>query len=65
MPGWALFLLPTNSLLQFAVLLMFDAKLIIMDEPTTALTRKEVNALFQIILDLKAQGIAHYLSATS
>jgi simple sugar transport system ATP-binding protein len=38
--------------------LMFDAKLIIMDEPTTALTRKEVNALFQIILDLKAQGIA-------
>ena len=57
MPGWALFLLPTNSLLQFAVL-MFDAKLIIMDEPTTALTRKEVNALFQIILDLKAQGIA-------
>lgn len=38
--------------------LMFDAKLIIMDEPTTALTRKEVNALFQIILELKAQGIA-------
>ncbi|MCL2034799.1 MAG: sugar ABC transporter ATP-binding protein [Oscillospiraceae bacterium] len=38
--------------------LMFNAKLIIMDEPTTALTRKEVNALFQIILDLKAQGIA-------
>jgi len=38
--------------------LMFDAKLIIMDEPTTALTRKEVNALFKIILDLKAQGIA-------
>ncbi len=38
--------------------LMFDAKLIIMDEPTTALTKKEVNALFKIILDLKAQGIA-------
>jgi len=38
--------------------LMFGAKLIIMDEPTTALTRKEVNALFKIILDLKAQGIA-------
>jgi len=38
--------------------LMFNAKLIIMDEPTTALTRKEVNALFKIILDLKAQGIA-------
>lgn len=38
--------------------LMFDARLIIMDEPTTALTRKEVNALFKIIMDLKAQGIA-------
>ena len=38
--------------------LMFNAKLIIMDEPTTALTRKEVDALFEIILKLKAQGIA-------
>ncbi len=38
--------------------LMFNAKLIIMDEPTTALTRKEVRALFDIILKLKAQGIA-------
>ncbi len=37
---------------------MFNAKLIIMDEPTTALTRKEVNALFKIIFDLKKQGIA-------
>lgn len=38
--------------------LMSDAKLIIMDEPTTALTKKEVKALFNIILKLKAQGIA-------
>lgn len=38
--------------------LMFNARLIIMDEPTTALTKKEVNALFEIILKLKAQGIA-------
>ena len=38
--------------------LMFNAKLIIMDEPTTALTKKEVAALFKIILQLKAQGIA-------
>lgn len=38
--------------------LMFNAKLIIMDEPTTALTKKEVDALFKIILNLKAQGIA-------
>ena len=33
-------------------------KLIIMDEPTTALTRKEVQALFRVILQLKEQGIA-------
>lgn len=38
--------------------LMSGAKLIIMDEPTTALTKKEVAALFRVILDLKAQGIA-------
>lgn len=38
--------------------LMFNARLIIMDEPTTALTRKEVQALFKIILRLKQQGIA-------
>lgn len=38
--------------------LMFNAKLIIMDEPTTALTRKEVKALFSIVKKLKAEGIA-------
>lgn len=38
--------------------LMFNAKLIIMDEPTTALTKKEVQALFDIILKLKEQSIA-------
>lgn len=38
--------------------LMFNARLIIMDEPTTALTRKEVQALFKIILKLKEQGIS-------
>lgn len=38
--------------------LMSNAKLIIMDEPTTALTKKEVAALFKIIMQLKEQGIA-------
>ena len=45
--------------------LMFNARLIIMDEPTTALTRKEVQALFKIIMHLKEQGIAILSSATS
>lgn len=38
--------------------LMFNAKLIIMDEPTTALTKKEVKALFKVIAQLKAEGIS-------
>ncbi|AEC02467.1 sugar ABC transporter ATP-binding protein [Parasphaerochaeta coccoides] len=38
--------------------LMFNTKLIIMDEPTTALTRKEVQKLFSLILRLQEQGIA-------
>ena len=38
--------------------LISDAKLIIMDEPTTALTKNEVAALFRIILDLRSRGIA-------
>ena len=38
--------------------LISDARMIIMDEPTTALTKNEVAALFRIILDLRARGIA-------
>lgn len=38
--------------------LISDTKLIIMDEPTTALTGKEVAALFRVIKDLQSRGIA-------
>ena len=38
--------------------LIDNAKLIIMDEPTTALTSKEVSHLFSIIRELKKKGIA-------
>lgn len=38
--------------------LMFNTKIIIMDEPTTALTKKEVRTLFETILQLKERGIA-------
>lgn len=47
-----------KQLIAICRALMFNAKLIIMDEPTTALTKKEVSALFKIILDLKKEGIA-------
>jgi simple sugar transport system ATP-binding protein len=35
-----------------------DVRLVIMDEPTAALTRKEVEALFAVVKDLQAKGIA-------
>ncbi len=35
-----------------------DAKLIVLDEPTTALTKKEVERLLDIIRELKSRGIA-------
>lgn len=35
-----------------------DARLIIMDEPTTALTTSEVSKLFQVVQQLKDQGVA-------
>ncbi|MFD1201412.1 sugar ABC transporter ATP-binding protein [Leucobacter albus] len=47
-----------KQLVAISRALMSDAKLIIMDEPTTALTKREVSALFEIILGLKARGIA-------
>ncbi|MGQ9367226.1 sugar ABC transporter ATP-binding protein [Azospirillum sp. ST 5-10] len=52
--------LPTagKQLVAIARALMSDARLIIMDEPTTALTRKEVETLFRIVRDIQARGIA-------
>ena len=34
------------------------AKMLFMDEPTTALTRKEINRLFQVVNQLKSRGVA-------
>jgi simple sugar transport system ATP-binding protein len=41
-----------------AKVMLENTKLIIMDEPTTALSRKEIEALCKIINDLKNQGIS-------
>lgn len=38
--------------------LLQDAKLLVMDEPTTALTRKEVDSLFAVVRDLQKKGIS-------
>ena len=47
-----------KQLIAICRALLFNAKLIIMDEPTTALTKKEVDALFRTVSKLKDKGIA-------
>jgi simple sugar transport system ATP-binding protein len=46
-----------RQLVAIARSLALNAKLIIMDEPTSSLTRKEVNVLFSVIKDLQKKGI--------
>jgi len=47
-----------KQLIAISRALLQDAKLIIMDEPTTALTQKEVKSLFKIIKNLQSKGIS-------
>lgn len=44
------------QMVEIAKALSFNAKVIIMDEPTDALTDTETEALFDVIRELKAQG---------
>ena len=47
-----------QQLVEIAKAISFDAKIVIMDEPTSSLTEKETQLLFRIIRDLKAQDIS-------
>ncbi|MGL4392601.1 MAG: sugar ABC transporter ATP-binding protein [Fusobacteriaceae bacterium] len=47
-----------KQLLEIAKALNFKAKLIIMDEPTTALNNKEIKRLFNIMEKLRDQGVS-------
>lgn len=47
-----------RQLVEIAKALLMDAELIIMDEPTAALTDKEIDLLFKIIRDLKKKGVS-------
>ncbi len=42
--------------LEIAKSIFFDARLLILDEPTTALSNEEIQLLFSILNDLKRQG---------
>ncbi|MEQ8393413.1 MAG: sugar ABC transporter ATP-binding protein [Thalassospira sp.] len=46
------------QLLEIAKALSMNARLVIMDEPTSSLTLSETNMLLKVIADLKAEGIA-------
>lgn len=45
-----------QQMVEIAKALSFESKVIIMDEPTDALTDTETEALFQVIRELKAEG---------
>ncbi|WP_226576239.1 sugar ABC transporter ATP-binding protein [Acuticoccus sediminis] len=47
-----------RQMVEIARALSTDARLIVMDEPTTALTTRETEKLFDVIAALKADGIA-------
>jgi simple sugar transport system ATP-binding protein len=47
-----------KQIVAIARALLRDAKLIVLDEPTTALTGVEVDALFALVRDLQQRGVA-------
>ena len=47
-----------QQLVEIAKALSMNARILILDEPTAALTGKEVDALFAVLEELKAKGVA-------
>ena len=45
------------QMVEIAKALTVDSKIIIMDEPTAALTNEEIDSLFKVVGDLKEQGV--------
>lgn len=46
------------QMVEIAKAISYDSEIIIMDEPTSALTNREVDQLFKMIAELKAKGVA-------
>ncbi len=47
-----------QQMVEIAKSLSFDVEILIMDEPTSALTDREIDALFELVDKLKAKGVA-------
>src|SRR5262249_24021079 len=47
-----------RQLVEVARALSLDARVIIMDEPTSSLTQRETDRLYEVIADLKRAGVA-------
>ena len=47
-----------QQLVEIARSLIFDCRLLVLDEPTSSLTARDIEKLFSLILRLKAQGIS-------
>lgn len=47
-----------QQMIEIAKALMTNAQVLIMDEPTAALTEREIETLFKIIMNLKQKGVA-------
>ena len=45
-------------MIEIAKALLTDAEVIIMDEPTSALTDREIESLFQVMRSLKDDGVS-------
>ena len=57
-PGWGELSIGNQQITAICRALALDAKILFMDEPTTALTKKEVARLLEIVQGLREKGMA-------
>ncbi len=47
-----------RQMVEIAKAVSYDAKIIVLDEPTSSLTEREIQSLFRIVRDLREQGVS-------